>query len=278
VYIHPHSRYDTTNMSEETTTTAASSPSRSALDIFCQPPAPGSTTLTPATTTATQHQQPDYTFDKDDINILDFCIQEAGLEEQLTATPDGIEGLGVTRLQNDEVVRVLAVIVARCQGVTWKILESEGNSFGKINPLAQKEPKTLKKLFKTSEDVFKRVLAAKLEAKLVERTTSPKKKYVIGRVGKDEDGILRHPDTGELLEVEADNGKLLEFALEKVHPDYKRTVADTDKGAGSRPIVYNIAFIGTNPAAASVPKAAEAIEATFSEVSGGNQAENSPFG
>ena len=173
--------------------------------------------------------------------------------------------------------RVAKCVIKRAKGATWLDLSEQGDQFAVIRALCYGS-KPMYKLILQGDEAYREHLAQELEAKLARRAARPKRKYVIGRIGKDQDGILKHPDTGELLEVEPDNGKLLEFALEKVHPAYKQTANEQDKGAGGRPIVYNIAFIGGPASAVAIPRAQDAIEASFSDADGGNQAVKSPFG
>jgi hypothetical protein len=276
VYILPHSRYDTTNMSEETTpTTIDATAVQKAAAIFCQPPATDTAQPPPDTTTAVTAAKPALT--PDEVDLLQSLIQQAGQAEQLQATADGIAGVGVSRLDGPSRIRVTATVLDRARGKNWLDLAERGDNYAIIHALAMRD-KAVLKLFEQAEVSFRTVLGAALEAKAARRAAKPLKKYVTGRVGKDRDGVLRHPDTNELLEVEPDNGKMLELMLQKTHPAYKQQAPDADKGGSGRPIVYNIAFIGGPAASAAIPKAQEAIEATFSEVSGGNRAENSPFG
>ena len=145
------------------------------------------------------------------------------------------------------VARVLLAVARRAGGATWAQLAADGDPWAQINPMAQRSD-VLARLLKAGEDAFHADLARRLESRLVERATNPKRRYVVGRVGKDMDGVLRHPDTDELLEVEPDNGKILEFALAKVHPKFR----DDGKTAACQQNVYNITVIPPPPQAERV--------------------------
>jgi hypothetical protein len=275
VYILPNSRYDTTNMSEETTpTTIDATAVQKAAAIFCQPPATDTAQPPPDTTTAVTAAKPALT--PDEIAIIQSLIDEVAQAEHLTVTADGLAGAGVSHLDRLACVRMTRGLLLFCEGRRWKEVSAAlGVNWAVWDMWTG--PKYIKKVATAAMDrkdraVFQDILdAAQGEA------VNDIEEYVIGRVGKDEDGILRGPD-GNHLKKRKPSTKMRELFLKANDKRFRDSGSDAEKGAGSRPIVYNIAFFGTNPAAASVPKAAEAIEATFSEVSGGNQAENSPFG
>ena len=189
---------------------------------------------------------------------VDLDVNKRGLVNSLIDSL-GIEGLecgssGIPLIADQSrgltaegIVRVLYVVARRAGGATWRELEAEGHPFREINPVSNKS-EVLARLFKAGEEAFYADLAKRLESRLVERATNPKRRYVVGRVGKDRDGVLRHPETGELLEVEPDNGKILEFALAKVHPKFR----DENKSAVGQQNVYNITVIPPPPPAERV--------------------------
>ena len=186
--------------------------------------------------------------DVDKQGIINSLIDSLGIEG-LECGSSGIPQIADKDrgLTAEGVVRVLGAVARRAGGATWAELASDGNPWAQINPIAQKS-EVLARLLKAGEDAFHADLARRLESRLVERATSPKRRYVVGRVGKDRDGVLRHPDTGELLEVEPDNGKILEFALAKVHPKFR----DENKATVDQQNVYNITVIPPPPPAERV--------------------------
>jgi len=199
--------------------------------------------------------------DVDKQGLVNSLIDTLGLEG-VRCAGNGIPKLadktrGLTR---EMVARVLAVAARRAGGATWQELADGGDPWCRVNPIAQKSA-ALARIFKAGEDAFISALAKRLEGRLAERALNPKKRYVTGRVAKDTDGVLRHPDTGELLEVEPDNGKILEFALAKIHPRFK-----DDKGVSvARQNVYNITVIPP-------PRSAERV--VFADVPGANRGGN----
>lgn len=207
---------------------------------------------------------------------MQALIDSAGVAESLSVTSEGLQGPGVSRLDEESRTRVTRAILERAQGENWLELAARGRPYVLINALACKD-KSLRKLFNEGEVAFRNALSMKLEARLARRATKPLKKYVIGRVAKDQDGVLTHPDTGELLEAEPDNGKLLEFAIEKLHPSYKKTQEAGSSGPAKQ-ITYNISFGVALVAPAPQTPTMTAIEADFKDDLGGNSAAKSPFG
>lgn len=280
MYIHPLSRYDTTNMSEATTTTNTQPQTivhdlQRAARIFCQPPAPDNTQLAAATTTAIlQQHQP--TLSADDVAILQSLITEAGQAEHLQVSEAGISGTGVSHLDKLACARTTRGLLLFCEGRRWNEISAEiGVNWALWD--AWTGPKAIKRLAIAAMERKDRVIFQDILAAAQKEAANDQEEYVIGRVGKDKDGILDDPE-GKPLKKRRPNTKMRELFLKAHDPRFRDSSSEQDKGAGGRPIVYNITFNGTNPTAAAIPKAAEAIEATFTDAQGGKQAENSPFG
>ena len=220
--------------------------------------------------------RPVYSFDSDQIAVLQNLIEEAGQAEMLQAGPEGLEGTGVSRLEGPMVSRVTSSIIRRANGSTWADEATLGDPFAVIHGLACRS-KSVLAVWRSGEAAFRLTLGADLEAKIAKRSSAPKKKYVIGRVGKDQDGVLMHPDTHELLEVEPDNGNLLKHALSCVHPDYKPADAGEKSVDKSKHVTYNIAFFRQDAPVITHHQTAP-IDITPEAIEGGKQAERSPFG
>jgi len=208
---------------------------------------------------------------------MQALIDSAGVAESLSVTSDGLQGLGVSRLDEGSRACVTRAILERAQGENWIELAARGRPYILVNAFVNKD-KALRKLFLEGEEAFRNTLSMKLEARLARRATKPLKKYVIGRVANGQDGVLTHPDTGELLEVEPDNGKLLEFAIEKLHPSYKKATEGAGSAGPTKQITYNISFGNVLIAPPPQPPPMTAIEADFKDGLGGNSASKSPFG
>jgi hypothetical protein len=163
------------------------------------------------------------------------AIAERSAEKSASRAPENSRVLSM-----DAVARVVRVVVLRASGRTWReITLMTGDIWTVVKGIASRD-KVLFRLLNAGEEAYVEEYSKQLEAKVAERTLRPKPRYVIGRVAKDTDGVLRHPETGELLEVEPDSGKLLEFALPKVHKQYKEERAAS---VGQHNIIYNLTVV-----------------------------------
>ena len=177
--------------------------------------------------------------DVDKQGVVNSLIDSLGLEG-VRCGGNGIPGLADRSrgLTGEMVARVLSVVARRAGGATWKELEADGHPFRVIHPMGNKS-KVLSRLFKAGEEAFLVALRANVESVFTERVTRPKKRFVIGRVAKDTDGVLRHPETGELLELDGQGDKILEFAMAKLHPAFKD---QQSVNVGSQ-VTYNIEVV-----------------------------------
>lgn len=163
-----------------------------------------------------------------------------------------------------------------CQGRRWKEVSSAlGVNWAVWDMWTG--PKHIKKVAMAAMDRKDRAVFQDILAAAQEEATNDIEEYVIGRVAKDQDGILKDPE-GNHLKKRKPSTKMRELFLKAHDKRFRDSGSESDKGAGSRPIVYNIAFIGGPAAAVALPKAQASIDATFADIQGDKRAENSPFG
>jgi hypothetical protein len=110
-----------------------------------------------------------------------------------------------------------------------------------------------------------------------EEAANDQEEYVIGRVGKDEDGILRDTD-GTKLKKRRPNTKMRELFLKAHDPRFKDAAGQAGSGGPAKQITYNISFGNVLIAPPPQTPPMTTIEADFKDGLGGNSAAKSPFG
>jgi hypothetical protein len=227
----------------------------------------------PATPTAVQQPQP--TLTQEDADLIQTIITEAAQAEHLQVTTEGIAGPGVSHLDNFTRGRMVKVILKMCAGQKWsQISQEEGVTWALLQAWCR--TKALRALSNAAQEYRNKVKFAEILEAAQEEAANDDVDPVIGRIGKDLDGIVKD-DQGKPITKRRHNTKMRELFLKAHDPRFRDSGSEQDKGAGSRPIVYNIAFIGGPAAAVALQQAKPAIEATFEDVKGGNQAAKSPF-
>ena len=220
--------------------------------------------------------RPAYSFNADQITILTNLIAEAAQAETIQAGPAGLQRTGVSHLDGDSRARVALVLLMHCEGKNWKdIAAFVGITWGLLDVWTS--TKAMKRLLTAAKDKKDALKFAEILEASQKEAISDIEDYVIGRVGKDKDGILNDP-LGEPMKKRRPNTKMRELFLKAHDKRFRDANGSGDSAANqAKQITYNIAFfrqdatITTRHHQAPIDIVPEAIE-------GGKQAERSPFG
>jgi hypothetical protein len=130
-------------------------------------------------------------------------------------------------------------------GNTWGTCsERSGLSYIQASIIAQWDRQGFGKLLKLAEECQKRAFVVQMRGALHHRAVEGVRSARIGRIGKDQDGILRD-DQGKIIEEVKYSDKLLEFGLSKLDkPTFGEQGANVHIGAQ---VIYNISGLGVAP-------------------------------
>jgi len=230
-----------------------------------------------ATVTATATaKEPRKRISADDVTVIRSVIEEAGQAETIQVTADGLSGAGVSHLDDRSCARMTRGILLFCQGLRWKEISATlGINWAVWD--AWTGPKAVKKLANVAMERKDRAIFQDILAAAQNEAANDQEEYVIGRVGKDKDGILKDTD-GTKLKKRRPNTKMRELFLKAHDPRFKDAGGQAGSGGPAKQITYNISFGNVLIAPPPQPPPMTAIEADFKDGLGGNSASKSPFG